>query len=153
MRYSKSYRVLRLYTWLEQRKTISLAGVAAVLVIQGGEGLVSKKAEAAINYTGSYSKERKSNGCIELYVATLKKKSAYKGTLVLSKMNSYPNSETDDRIVGYEELTIYKVGKNSYEGKKKKMTIKIKVYKKKIVIKQKGHTSDLYIDMSGTYKK
>lgn len=50
-------------------------------------------------------------------------------------MNSSPNS--DDRIVGYEELTIYKVGKDSYEGKKKKMTIKIKVYKKKIVIKRK----------------
>lgn len=29
MRYSKSYRVLRLYTWLEQRKTISLSGTAA----------------------------------------------------------------------------------------------------------------------------
>lgn len=29
MRYSKSYRVLRLYTWLEQRKIISLSGVAA----------------------------------------------------------------------------------------------------------------------------
>lgn len=66
-------------------------------------------------------------------------------------MNSSPNS--DDRIVGYEELTIYKVGKDSYEGKKKKMTIKIKVYKKKIVIKQKGKTVDLYINMSGTYKK
>ncbi|MBS5365380.1 MAG: hypothetical protein BHW09_02610 [Clostridium sp. CAG:245_30_32] len=125
--------------------------LAAVLVIEGGEGLVSRKAEAAINYTGSYSKERKSNGYRELYVATLKKKSAYKGKLVLSKMNSSPNS--DDRIVGYEELTIYKVGKDSYEGKKKKMTIKIKVYKKKIVIKQKGKTVDLYINMSGTYKK
>ena len=112
--------------------------LAAVLVIEGGEGLVSRKAEAAINYR-------------ELYVATLKKKSAYKGKLVLSKMNSSPNS--DDRIVGYEELTIYKVGKDSYEGKKKKMTIKIKVYKKKIVIKQKGKTVDLYINMSGTYKK
>ena len=33
------------------------------------------------------------------------------------------------------------------------MTIKIKVYKKKIVIKQKGKTVDLYINMSGTYKK
>ena len=122
--------------------------LAAVLVIEGGEGWVSRKAEAAINYTGSYSKERKSNGYRELYVATLKKKSAYKGKLVLSKMNSSPNS--DDRIVGYEELTIYKVGKDSYEGKKK---IKIKVYKKKIVIKQKGKTVDLYINMSGTYKK
>ena len=29
MRYSKSYRVLRLYTWLEQRKTIGLSGTAA----------------------------------------------------------------------------------------------------------------------------
>ena len=40
--------------------------LAAVLVIEGGEGLVSRKAEAAINYTGSYSKERKSNGYREL---------------------------------------------------------------------------------------
>lgn len=29
MRCSKSYRVLKLYTWLEQRKAISLSGVAA----------------------------------------------------------------------------------------------------------------------------
>ena len=29
MRYSKSYRVLRLYTWLVQRKTIGLSGTAA----------------------------------------------------------------------------------------------------------------------------
>ena len=28
MRYSKSYRVLRLYTWLEQKKQISLSGTA-----------------------------------------------------------------------------------------------------------------------------
>ena len=30
--------------------------LAAVLVIEGGEGLVSRKAEAAINYTGSMKK-------------------------------------------------------------------------------------------------
>lgn len=33
--------------------------LAAVLVIEGGEGLVSRKAEAAINYTGSYYKHKK----------------------------------------------------------------------------------------------
>ena len=43
--------------------------------------------------------------------------------------------------------------KDSYEGKKGKAKIKVKVYKNKIVIKQKGYTEGLYTDMDGTYKK
>ena len=50
-------------------------------------------------------------------------------------------------------MTIYKVGKNSYEGKKGKASIKVKVYKNKIVIKQKGYTEGMYTDMGGTYKR
>ena len=59
----------------------------------------------------------------------------------------------DDRIVCDININLYKVGKNSYEGKKGKAKIKVKVYKNKIVIKQKGNTEGLYTDMSGTYKK
>ena len=52
--------------------------LAAVLVIEGGEGLVSRKAEAAINYTGSYYKHKKTKKYEEECGISMKKKSAYK---------------------------------------------------------------------------
>ena len=81
----------------------------------------------------------------------MKKKSAYKGKIGLFKQDAYMGG--DDRIVCDININLYKVGKNSYEGKKGKAKIKVKVYKNKIVIKQKGNTEGLYTDMSGTYKK
>ena len=131
--------------------------LAAVLLVESGEGLACKKAEAAINYTGDYSKTKKTKSygviCKEMFGVILKKQNAYKGKLHLSKANEYPGCQYEDRVVGDINVTIYKVGKNSYEGKKGKMKVKVKVYKNKIVIKQKGYSSDLYTDMSGTYKK
>lgn len=125
--------------------------LAAVLVIEGGEGLVSRKAEAAINYTGSYYKHKKTKNYEEECGISMKKKSAYKGKIHLSKQSSYMGG--DDRIVCDISINLYKVGKDSYEGKKGKAKIKVKVYKNKIVIKQKGYTEGLYTDMDGTYKK
>ena len=125
--------------------------LAAVLVIEGGEGLVSRKAEAAINYTGSYHKHKKTKKYEEECGISMKKKSAYKGKIHLSKQSSYMGG--DDRIVCDISINLYKVGKDSYEGKKGKAKIKVKVYKNKIVIKQKGYTEGLYTDMDGTYKK
>ena len=125
--------------------------LAAVLVIEGGEGLVSRKAEAAINYTGSYYKHIKTKKYEEEYGISMKKKSAYKGKIGLFKQDAYMGG--DDRIVCDININLYKVGKNSYEGKKGQAKIKVKVYKNKIVIKQKGNTEGLYTDMSGTYKK
>lgn len=125
--------------------------LAAVLVIEGGEGLVSRKAEAAINYTGSCYKHKKTKKYEEECGISMKKKSAYKGKIHLSKQSSYMGG--DDRIVCDISINLYKVGKDSYEGKKGKAKIKVKVYKNKIVIKQKGYTEGLYTDMDGTYKK
>ena len=82
---------------------------------------------------------------------SMKKKSAYKGKIHLSKQSSYMGG--DDRIVCDISINLYKVGKDTYEGKKGKAKIKVKVYKNKIVIKQKGYTEGLYTDMDGTYKK
>ena len=119
--------------------------------MESGGGLACKKAEAAINYTGDYSKTKKTKSygviCKEMFGVILKKQNAYKGKLHLSKANEYPGGQYEDRVVG--DINV----KNSYEGKKGKMKVKVKVYKNKIVIKQKGYSSDLYTDMSGTYKK
>ena len=59
----------------------------------------------------------------------------------------------DDRIFCDIRINLYKVWKDTYEGKKGKAKIKVKVFKNKIVIKQKGYTEGLYTDMDGTYKK
>lgn len=59
--------------------------LAAVLVIEGGEGLVSRKAEAAINYTGSYYKHKKTKKYEEECGISMKKKSAYKGKMEWSR--------------------------------------------------------------------
>ena len=83
----------------------------------------------------------------------MKKKSAYKGKIHLSKQSTYLRGDGDTRVVCDIGMTIYKVGKNSYEGKKGKASIKVKVYKNKIVIKQKGYTEGMYTDMVGTYKR
>ena len=125
--------------------------LAAVLVIQGGEGLVSKKAEAAINYTGFYYKYKKTKTYEEEYSISMKKKSPYKGEINLSKQSSYMGA--DERVVCDLTVNLYKIGKDSYEGKKGKAKIKVKVYKNKIVIKQNGYTEGMYTDMGGTYKK
>ena len=129
--------------------------LAAVLLVESGGGLACKKAEAAINYTGDYSKTKKTKSygviCKEMFGGILKKQNAYNWSSDVC--SSDLGGQYEDRVVGDINVTIYKVGKNSYEGKKGKMKVKVKVYKNKIVIKQKGYSSDLYTDMSGTYKK
>ena len=63
--------------------------LAAVLLVESGGGLACKKAEAAINYTGDYSKTKKTKSygviCKEMFGVILKKQNAYKGKLHLSK--------------------------------------------------------------------
>ena len=132
------------------KKTICVL-LSAILLFGGSQRLLCARAEAEINYTGNYYKYVKSKEYEKEYSINMKKKSNYKGKISLLKQSSYMGY--DQRVVCDISFTIYKVGNNSYEGKKGKASIKVKVYKNKISIKQKGYTEGMYTDMSGTYKR
>ncbi len=133
-------------------KKIICVLLSAILLFSGSQRLLYARAEAEINYTGYYYKYTKTKEYKEEYYINMKKKSNYKGKISLSKQNTYI-SEDYSKVVCDISFTIYKVENNSYEGKKGKASIKVKVYKNKISIKQKGHTEGMYTDMSGTYKR
>ncbi len=134
-------------------KKIICVLLSVMLLLEGSQRLICDRAKAQINYTGYYYKHTKDKEYEQEYSIYMKKKSAYKGKIHLSKQSTYLRGDGDTRVVCDIDMTIYKVGKNSYEGKKGKASIKVKVYKNKIVIKQKGYTEGMYTDMVGTYKR
>lgn len=129
-------------------KILSMVLIAAII----SSGVVYKQTEAAsdISFGGSYLKVVKYDGYSEYYSVNLSQYSSTKGNkkgeFTLSQYSDYRENCT---VVG--KLT--KVKKNTYRYKTKKVTITFKVYKKKLVIKQKGTSMSINSDFSGTYKK
>lgn len=127
-----------------------LSIVLIVAIISSGVVDCSAGAASDIRFGGNYLKVVKYDGYSEYYSVNLLQysnaKGNKKGEFTLSQYSDYRENCT---VVG--KLT--KAKKNIYLYKTKKVTITFKVYKKKLVIKQKGTSMAINCDFSGTYKK
>lgn len=117
-----------------------------------GVNLQEKTVGAASNiyFAGYYKKVKKCNGYSQYYSLDMQQ---YSSPEKNKKGNFTLQQESDYRINDMINGELRKVEKNKYRYKKKKVTITFKVYKKKVVIKQKGKSKDINTNYSGTYKK
>lgn len=138
------------------KKRLTILFLVFVLLVGSLVGLNCKTriADAAsdINFGGYYLMVQKYDGYSEYFSVDLSQYSTSKGKKK-GKFTLVQKSDYRENCSVEGELT--RIRKNVYRFKKKNVTITFKVYKKKLVIKQKGTNWDWGItyDFSGTYKK
>ena len=104
-----------------------------------------------IYFAGLYQRVEKNGDFTNYYTLDMQQYSSPEGN---KKGNFTLQEESETRLNFYVEGELKKISKNKYRCKKGKITLTFKVYKKKVIVKQKGKQSkSVYCDFSGIYRK